>query len=81
VATALFRKLTFHLLEGRPGGLNTSGARRVTQMDFTLEDMEAVQSCLEGIDRNVHLAVERAAARLLGREPIQSIALFGNSTF
>ena len=28
-------------------------------MDFTPEDMEAVQSCLEGIDRNVHLAVER----------------------
>ena len=27
MAAALFRKLTFHLLEGRPGGLNTSGAR------------------------------------------------------
>ena len=34
-------------------------------MDFTPEDMEAVQSCLEGIDRNVPVAVERAAAKLL----------------
>jgi hypothetical protein len=29
-------------------------------MDFTPEDMEAVQSCLEEIDRNVPVAVERA---------------------
>ena len=43
-------------------------------MDFTLEDMEAVQSCLEGIDRNVHLAVERAAARLLRIRSISGIA-------
>ena len=34
-------------------------------MDFTPEDMEAVQSCLEGIDRNVPMAVEPAAAKLL----------------
>jgi hypothetical protein len=34
-------------------------------MDFTPEDIEAVQSCLEGIDRNVPVAVEPAAAKLL----------------
>jgi hypothetical protein len=55
-------KLTFHLLEAA-GALNTSGARRVAQMDFTPDDMVAVQSCLEGIDRNV-VAVEGAAAKL-----------------
>jgi hypothetical protein len=31
-------------------------------MDFGPEDMEAVQACLEGIDRNVPVAVEPAAA-------------------
>ena len=34
-------------------------------MDFTPEDIEAVQSCLEGIDRNLPVVVERAAAKLL----------------
>ena len=34
-------------------------------MDFTPEDMEAVQACLEGIDRNVSVTVEPAAAVLL----------------
>jgi len=34
-------------------------------MDFTPEDMEAVQACLEGIDRNVPVSVEPAAAVLL----------------
>ena len=34
-------------------------------MDFTPEDMEAVQACLEGIDRNVPVAIEPAAAVLL----------------
>ena len=38
---------------------------KVCQMDFTPDDMEAVQSCLEGIDRNVPVAVEPAAAVLL----------------
>ena len=33
-------------------------------MDFTPEDMEAVQACLEGIDRNVPVSVEPAAAVL-----------------
>jgi hypothetical protein len=33
-------------------------------MDFTPEDMEAVQACLEGIDRNVPVTVEPAAAVL-----------------
>ncbi len=30
--------------------------------DFTPEDTEAVQACLEGIDRNVPITVEPAAA-------------------
>ena len=34
-------------------------------MDFTPEDMEVVQACLEGIDRNVPVAIEPAAAVLL----------------
>ena len=34
-------------------------------MDFTPKDMEAVQACLEGIDRNVSVAVKPAAAVLL----------------
>jgi hypothetical protein len=39
--------------------------RQLAAMDFTPEDIEAVQSCLEGIDRNVPVAVEPAAAKLL----------------
>jgi hypothetical protein len=34
-------------------------------MDFTPEDMEAVQACLEGIHRNVPVSVGPAAALLL----------------
>ena len=34
-------------------------------MDFTPEDMEAVRACLEGIDGNVPVTVEPAAAKLL----------------
>ncbi len=34
-------------------------------MDFKPEDMEAVQACLEGIDRSVPVTVEPAAAVLL----------------
>jgi hypothetical protein len=34
-------------------------------MDFTPEDMEAVQTCLEGIERNVPVTVDPAAAKLL----------------
>ncbi len=33
-------------------------------MDFTPEDIEAVQACLTGIDRNVPVTVEPAAAVL-----------------
>jgi hypothetical protein len=39
--------------------------RGIGQMDFTPEDMEAVRACLEGIDRNVPVTVEPAAAVLL----------------
>ena len=74
MAAALFRKLTFHLLEGRPGGLNISGAQEVTQMDFTPEDIEAVQSCLVGIDRNVPVALEPAAAKPLIPSTVRTVA-------
>ena len=43
-------------------------------MDFTPEDMEAVQSCLEGIDRNVPVAVEPAAAKLLMPNTVRAVA-------
>jgi hypothetical protein len=43
-------------------------------MDFTPEDMEAVQSCLEGIDRNVPMAVEPAAAKLLMPNTVRTVA-------
>jgi hypothetical protein len=43
-------------------------------MDFTPEDMEAVQSCLEGIDRNVPVAVEPAAAKLLMPSTVRTVA-------
>ena len=43
-------------------------------MDFTPEDMEAVRSCLEGIDRNVPVAVERAAAKLLMPNTVGTVA-------
>ena len=43
-------------------------------MDFTPEDMEAVQSCLEGIDRNVPVAVERVAAKLLMPNTVRTVA-------
>ena len=43
-------------------------------MDFTPKDMEAVQSCLEGIDRNVPVAVERAAAKLLMPNTVRTVA-------
>ncbi len=39
--------------------------RQIGLMDFTPEDMEAVQVCLEGIDRNVPVTVGPAAAVLL----------------
>ena len=41
------------------------GGKVVRIMDFTPEDMEAVQACLDGIDRNVPVSVEPAAAALL----------------
>ena len=43
-------------------------------MDFTPEDMEAVQSCLERIDRNVPVAVEPAAAKLLMPSTVRTVA-------
>jgi len=42
-----------------------AGGRVVRIMDFTPEDMEAVRACLDGIDRNVPVTVEPAAAALL----------------
>jgi hypothetical protein len=41
------------------------GGRVVRIIDFTPEDMEAVLACLDGIDRNVPVSVEPAAALLL----------------
>ena len=43
-------------------------------MDFTPEDMEALQTCLEGIDRNVPVAVEPAAAKLLMPNTVRTVA-------
>jgi len=42
-------------------------------MDFTPEDMEAVQACLEGIVRNVPVSVEPAAAVLLMPNTVRTI--------
>jgi hypothetical protein len=42
-------------------------------MDFTPEDMEAVQACLEEIDRNVPVSVEHAAAVLLMPNTVRTI--------
>ena len=42
-------------------------------MDFTPEDMEAVQACLEGIDRNVPVAIEPAAAVLLMPNTVRTV--------
>ena len=43
-------------------------------MDFTPEDMEAVRACLEGIDRNVPVAIEPAAAKLLMPNTVRTVA-------
>jgi hypothetical protein len=43
-------------------------------MDFTPEDMEAVRSCLEGIERNVPVTVEPAAAKLLLPNTVRTVA-------
>jgi hypothetical protein len=43
-------------------------------MDFTPEDMEAVRACLEGIDHNVPVAVEPAAAKLLMPNTVRTVA-------
>jgi hypothetical protein len=43
-------------------------------MDFTPEDMQAVQTCLEGIDRNVPVTVEPAAAKLLMPNTVRTVA-------
>ena len=44
-------------------------------MDFTPEDMEAVQTCLEGIERNVPVVVEPAAAKLLMPNTVRTPSL------
>ena len=51
-----------------------AGGRVVRIMDFTPEDMEAVQACLDGIDRNVPVSVEPAAAALLLPHTIYMVA-------
>ena len=43
-------------------------------MDFTPEDMEAVRACLEGIDGNVPVTVEPAAAKLLMPNTMRTVA-------
>src|SRR5262249_39863987 len=43
-------------------------------MDFLPEDMEAVQACLAGIDRNVPVSVEPAAAALLLPQTVYKVA-------
>ena len=43
-------------------------------MDFTPEDMEAVRSCLEGIERNVPVTVEPAAAKLFMPNTVRTVA-------
>jgi hypothetical protein len=43
-------------------------------VEFKPEDMEAVQSCLEGIDRNLPVTVEPAAARLLMSNSVRMVA-------
>jgi hypothetical protein len=43
-------------------------------MDFTPEDMEAVQTCLEGIDANVPVTVEPMAAKLLMPNTVRTVA-------
>jgi hypothetical protein len=43
-------------------------------MDFTPEDMAAVQTCLEGIERNVPVVVEPAAAKLLMPNTVRTVA-------
>jgi hypothetical protein len=44
-------------------------------MDFTPEDVEALQACLGGIDRNVFVTVEPAAAVLLMPNTVRTVAL------
>ena len=43
-------------------------------MDFTPEDIEAVRACLEGIDRDVPVTVEPAAAKLLMPDTVRTVA-------
>jgi hypothetical protein len=43
-------------------------------MDFTFEDMEAVQTFLEGIDHNVPVTVEPSAAALLMPRTVHKVA-------
>jgi hypothetical protein len=42
-------------------------------MDFTPEDMEAVRACLEGIDKNMPVTVEPAAAVLLMPNTVRTV--------
>ena len=68
--SALFKKL-IQMLERSTRWFVTCP---ITQMDFTPEDIGAVQSCLEGIDRNVPVAIEPAAAKLLMPNTVRTVA-------
>ena len=43
-------------------------------MDFVPKDMEAVKACLDGIDRNMPVSVEPAAAALLLPHTVYKVA-------
>jgi hypothetical protein len=43
-------------------------------MDFMLEGMEAVRACLDGIDRNEPVTIERTADKLLMPNTVRTVA-------
>ncbi len=43
-------------------------------MDYTPEDMEAVHTCLEGLNRNLPVTVEPGAAALLLPNTVRTVA-------
>jgi hypothetical protein len=47
--------------------------RGIPRWFFTPEDMEATRACLDGIDRNVPVKVEPAAAKLLMRNTVCTV--------
>jgi hypothetical protein len=49
-----------------------SGVGQGARMDYTPEDMEAVHTCLEGLNRNLPVTVEPGAAALLLPNTVRS---------